>query len=81
MASFRMPDESEQHAATWMVLKASKAIWGGDLAPYVEKDLVKIAKTIAKYEAATWALLTLFSVHISLPYPPLGSTFFLDPKP
>ncbi|CAE7209060.1 aguA, partial [Symbiodinium sp. KB8] len=62
MASFRMPDESEQHAATWMVLKASKAIWGGDLAPYVEKDLVKIAKTIAKYEAATWALLTFFSV-------------------
>ena len=53
MASFRMPEESEQHAATWMVFKASKTIWGGDLAPYVEKDLAEIAKTIAKYEAVT----------------------------
>ncbi|CAE7388512.1 aguA [Symbiodinium natans] len=50
MASFRMPEESEGHAATWMVFRASKGIWGADLAPYVEKDLGQIARAIAKYE-------------------------------
>ena len=41
MASYRMPDESEPHEATWMVFKASKGVWGADLAPYVEKDALK----------------------------------------
>lgn len=46
----RMPDESEEHAATWMVFKVCREIWGKDLAPYVEQDLAKIAAVIAKYE-------------------------------
>lgn len=51
--SWRMPDESEPHARTWMAFGASEAIWGKKLLPEVRRNLASIAKTIAQYEPVT----------------------------
>ncbi|KKJ01307.1 agmatine deiminase family protein [Prochlorothrix hollandica] len=45
-----MPDEGSPHQRTWMAFGASAAIWGADLLPEVERNLVTIAHTIAHYE-------------------------------
>lgn len=45
-----MPDEGEPHHRTWMVFGASKKIWPRQLIPEVQRNLVNIALTIAKYE-------------------------------
>lgn len=47
---WRMPDESESHARTWMAFGASTAIWGKKLLPEVRRNLATIATTIARYE-------------------------------
>lgn len=47
---WRMPDESEPHARTWMAFGASEAIWGKKLLPEVRRNLATIATTIAHYE-------------------------------
>lgn len=47
---WRMPDESEPHARTWMAFGASAAIWGKKLLPEVRRNLATIATTIARYE-------------------------------
>ena len=47
---WRMPDESEPHARTWMAFGASTAIWSKKLLPEVRRNLVTIATTIARYE-------------------------------
>jgi agmatine deiminase len=52
-ASWRMPDEGEAHARTWMAFGASKQIWGSTLLPVVQRNLATIAKTIARYEPVT----------------------------
>lgn len=49
-ASWRMPDEGDPHAATWMAFGPSAKIWGRDLLPDVRENLATIAKTIAVYE-------------------------------
>ncbi|MGH8083560.1 MAG: agmatine deiminase family protein [Lysobacter sp.] len=45
-----MPDESDPHERTWMAFGASKAVWGSDLVPEVQRNLATIARTIAQYE-------------------------------
>ncbi len=49
----RMPDEAEPHRRTWMAFGASKAIWGRDLLPEVQRNLADIALAIAEYEPVT----------------------------
>lgn len=51
--TWRMPDESEPHARTWMAFGASPAIWGKDLLPETRRSLATLAQTIAKYEPVT----------------------------
>lgn len=51
--TWRMPDEGEPHARTWMAFGASKPIWGSKLLPVVQRNLATIAKTIARYEPVT----------------------------
>lgn len=48
--AWRMPDEGEPHACTWMAFGPSAAIWGRRLLPRVRHDLARLATTIAKYE-------------------------------
>ncbi|MBM3163311.1 MAG: agmatine deiminase family protein [Chlorobi bacterium] len=45
-----MPDEGDPHQCTWMAFGASRKIWGKKLLPEVQRNLVTIALTIAKYE-------------------------------
>ncbi|MEN9502485.1 MAG: hypothetical protein RI964_1770 [Pseudomonadota bacterium] len=47
---WRMPDESEPHARTWMAFGASETIWGKKLLPEVRRNLITIATTITRYE-------------------------------
>ena len=47
---WRMPDEADPHTRTWMAFGASEAIWGRELLPEVQRNLITIARTIAKYE-------------------------------
>lgn len=49
-APYRMPDEGETHACTWMAFGASKAVWGAKLLPEVQRNLATIALTISRYE-------------------------------
>lgn len=49
-AMWRMPEEGEPHAATWMSFGASTRIWGKWLQPAVQENLAGIAKAIAAYE-------------------------------
>ena len=49
-SDWRMPDESEAHARTWMAFATSSDIWGRSLLSKVQSNLMLIAKTIAKYE-------------------------------
>lgn len=45
-----MPDEGAPHRRTWMAFGASAAIWGRDLLPEVQRNLVTLALAIARYE-------------------------------
>ena len=49
-SSWRMPDEGEPHAATWMAFGASEAIWGRKLLGGVRDSQARIAEAIADYE-------------------------------
>ena len=48
--TWRMPDEAQPHAATWMAFGPSDEIWGKGLKSAVQDDLARIAKAISKYE-------------------------------
>ncbi|MXR36841.1 agmatine deiminase family protein [Craterilacuibacter sinensis] len=48
--SWRMPDESAPHRATWMAFGASDAIWGPQLLSPCRDALALIANTIVRYE-------------------------------
>lgn len=47
---WRMPDEGEPHAATWMAFGPSAKIWGGGLRTAAQQNLAEIAKAIAAHE-------------------------------
>lgn len=47
---WRMPEEGEPHAATWMAFGASVNIWGKRLRPVVQENLAGVAKAIAAHE-------------------------------
>ena len=47
---WRMPDEAEPHARTWMAFGASEDIWGADLLPEVRRNLAAVALAIARFE-------------------------------
>lgn len=49
---FRMPDEGEAHARTWMGFTSSANIWGSEL-PGVQADLMRIADAVAAFEPVT----------------------------
>ena len=44
-----MPSEEYEHKSTWMGFPSESNIWKSDL-KLVQKDIVLLAKTIAKYE-------------------------------
>lgn len=48
--AWRMPDEAEPHAATWMAFGASEAIWGRRLLNPVRDSLAGIANAIVAFE-------------------------------
>ncbi|WP_186107362.1 agmatine deiminase family protein [Burkholderia gladioli] len=48
--AWRMPDEGDRHAATWMAFGPSEAIWGARLLPVVRHNLAGIARAIAAHE-------------------------------
>lgn len=48
--AFSMPEEAELHERTWMSFVANDYIWSELQIPSVKKNLILIAKTIAKYE-------------------------------
>lgn len=50
-ALWRMPDEGEPHAATWMAFGPGTAIWGSRLQAGAREALAGIARAIAQYEA------------------------------
>ncbi len=45
-----MPEEGDAHKRTWMAFIARDDIWAKNQIPEVHRNLVSIAKTIAKYE-------------------------------
>lgn len=49
-AAWRMPDEAEPHARTWMAFGAQLDIWGRKLLPVVQQNLADIALAIARFE-------------------------------
>ncbi len=49
-ANWRMPDEGDAHAATWMAFGPDEEIWGSKLLPVVRENLAGIAKAIAAHE-------------------------------
>ena len=49
-AGWRMPDEAERHAATWMSFGPSEAVWGRELLRPVREHLAGVARAIAAFE-------------------------------
>lgn len=47
---WRMPDEGERHAATWMAFGANDEVWGRRLKAGAQANLALIAQTIAQME-------------------------------
>ncbi|MGH8853969.1 MAG: agmatine deiminase family protein [Telluria sp.] len=47
---WRMPDEGERHAATWMAFGANDDVWGWRLKAGAQANLARIARTIASVE-------------------------------
>lgn len=52
ISSWHMPDEGEPHLRTWMAFAGAAAIWGDLLGP-VQRDLARVANTIARFEPVT----------------------------
>ncbi len=50
MRGWRMPDEGEPHAATWMAFGPSQEVWGNRLLSAVRRNLADIANAIAQHE-------------------------------
>ena len=55
VASFRMPEESEPHAATWMAFGATTQAWGtegsyGISRKFARQDLMRIAVNLTRFE-------------------------------
>ena len=48
--NWRMPDEGERHAATWMAFGANDEVWGRRLKSGAQANLARIAQTIASVE-------------------------------
>jgi agmatine deiminase len=48
-----MPEESAPHKRTWMAFIASRDIWEERQIPEVQRNLLTVAQTIAKYEPVT----------------------------
>ena len=48
-AKYDMPSEEYEHKSTWMGFPSESTIWKSDL-KLVQKDIILLAKTIAKYE-------------------------------
>ncbi|MFZ6845049.1 agmatine deiminase family protein [Undibacterium sp. RuTC16W] len=48
--TWRMPDEAEPHAASWMAFGPSESIWGKDLLTGAQDNLALIARSIASFE-------------------------------
>ena len=48
--SWRMPDEGERHAATWMAFGANDEVWGKRLKAGAQASLARIAQAIASVE-------------------------------
>ena len=48
--SWRMPDEGDPHAATWMAFGPSADVWGNRLLPVVRRNLADIANAIVAHE-------------------------------
>lgn len=49
-SAWRMPDEGERHAATWMAFGANDEVWGARLKTGAQANLARIARTIASVE-------------------------------
>ena len=49
-AGWRMPDEGERHAATWMAFGANDEVWGKRLKAGAQANLARIAQAIASVE-------------------------------
>jgi len=49
-SGWRMPDEGEPHAATWMAFGPRSDIWGGRLQQGARESLARIAAAIADFE-------------------------------
>src|SRR5450830_895553 len=49
--AWRMPDEGERQAATWMAFGANDEVWGTRLKTGAQANLARIARTIASVEA------------------------------
>ncbi|MEM7229232.1 MAG: agmatine deiminase family protein [Planctomycetota bacterium] len=50
VSDWRLPDESEPHARTWMAFATREDIWGDDLLWRVQEDIARIANTIVAFE-------------------------------
>lgn len=48
--AWRMPDEGDPHAATWMAFGPSDAVWGKRLRRGAQENLARIAQAIAAHE-------------------------------
>ncbi|RQO69216.1 agmatine deiminase [Aquitalea sp. FJL05] len=48
--AWRMPDEGESHAATWMAFGPDEEIWGSRLQTGAREALAEIARAIAQFE-------------------------------
>ncbi|WP_218239994.1 agmatine deiminase family protein [Comamonas fluminis] len=48
--NWRMPDEGERHASTWMAFGANDDVWGKRLRSGAQANLARIAQTIASVE-------------------------------
>ncbi|WP_341257268.1 agmatine deiminase family protein [Gordonia malaquae] len=46
----RMPDEGATHRRTWMAFGASASVWGRELLPLVQRDLLAVATAISQFE-------------------------------
>ncbi|WP_150671372.1 agmatine deiminase family protein [Pandoraea anhela] len=50
VSEWRMPDESDRHAATWMAFGPSEAVWGRRLQRAAQEGLARIAQAIGSFE-------------------------------
>lgn len=75
-SAWRMPDEAEPHARTWMAFGPSASVWGHKLLPEVRRNLAGIALAIAEHEPVS---MLVRPAEIALAKRLLGSTVELVP--